>query len=157
MTNFATFGAISTTSHSKIPHTLPTASPPVLHGALQISEHVTFFARAAANILFCAGRLAGSTTFTANRGFRGGAIYNSAGNEEAGTPAAVTTFPADTVFVDNQADVSMIAVPLVSVVHVHEYQNQSQVALILKRWCPSALAGDGLGGTHRAYVEQSRE
>jgi len=63
----------------------------------------------------------GSTTFTANRGFRGGAIYNSAGDEETGTPAAITTFPADTVFVDNTADVRMTAAPLV-VVRVYECQ-----------------------------------
>jgi len=58
------------------------------------------------NKMLTSDRLMGSTTFKANRGFRGGAIYNSAGNEESGTPAAITTFPADTVFVDNQADVS---------------------------------------------------
>lgn len=50
-------------------------------------------------------RLTGSTTFRANRAYWGGAIYNVAANEEFGLPAAVTTFPADAVFVDNMADV----------------------------------------------------
>lgn len=48
----------------------------------------------------------GSTTFKANIALAGAAIYNNPANDDLGLPAAVTTFPADTVFVDNDADVS---------------------------------------------------
>ncbi len=63
-------------------------------------------------------RLMGSTTFTGNRGYRGGAIYSSAGDEDAGTPAAITTYPTDTVFIDNTAEVRITAAPLVSVLQM---------------------------------------
>ncbi|CAM9828624.1 unnamed protein product [Pylaiella littoralis] len=48
--------------------------------------------------------LTGSTTFRDNAAYWGGAIYNDDGNEEEGTSAATTTFPADTVFDGNRAE-----------------------------------------------------
>lgn len=59
-------------------------------------------------------RLTGSTTFQDNVAYWGGAIYNT---DEDGTgfnslvdglPVSVTTFPDDTVFDGNRADVSFL-------------------------------------------------
>lgn len=50
-------------------------------------------------------RLIGSTTFKANLAFRGGAIYTDDGYEGDGFPTATTTFPDDTVFEGNTAEV----------------------------------------------------
>lgn len=50
-------------------------------------------------------RLKGSTTFQENWAYQGGAIYTSDGDEEDGIPAAITTFPDDTVFEGNRAEV----------------------------------------------------
>ncbi|CAM9605939.1 unnamed protein product [Hapterophycus canaliculatus] len=48
--------------------------------------------------------LTGSTTFSSNSAYWGGAIYNDDGDVEDGEAASTTTFPADTVFVDNRAE-----------------------------------------------------
>lgn len=77
-------------------------------------------------------RLMGSTTFEANRAYKGGAIYNS--DEEAGRPAAITTFPADTIFVDNYADVRITTASLVPVVHVHASKPTARRVGLLC-WC----------------------
>ncbi|CAM9677141.1 unnamed protein product [Ectocarpus fasciculatus] len=49
--------------------------------------------------------LMGSTTFRENAAYEGGAIYTDDGNVADGESASVTTFPDDTVFEDNSADV----------------------------------------------------
>ncbi|CAM9155721.1 unnamed protein product [Ectocarpus sp. 13 AM-2016] len=46
----------------------------------------------------------GSTTFTDNSAYRGGAIYTDNGFLEDGDPLSITTFPDDTVFEGNRAD-----------------------------------------------------
>lgn len=51
----------------------------------------------------CFPRLMGSTTFKENSAYEGGAIYTDDGS--ADEAASVTTFPDDTVFEDNNADV----------------------------------------------------
>lgn len=48
----------------------------------------------------CRARLAGSTTFKGNEAYWGGAVYNS-----WRVPQPTTTLPADTVFIDNRAQV----------------------------------------------------
>ena len=55
----------------------------------------------------CGGgvRLTGETTFEDNGAFRGGAIFSD------DDPAATTTFPADTVFINNTAEVRLVASP----------------------------------------------
>lgn len=60
-------------------------------------------------------RLTGSTTFRENGAFRGGAIYNDDGDEEDGIPAATTSFPEDTVFEGNDAEVRE------GVIHTHAF------------------------------------
>lgn len=56
------------------------------------------------NVVF---RLTGSTTFTSNYGLSGGAIYTDNG-EEDGEAASTTTFPDDTTFIDNEAEVRVV-------------------------------------------------
>ncbi|CAN0176000.1 unnamed protein product [Scytosiphon promiscuus] len=48
--------------------------------------------------------LTGPTTFSSNGAYWGGAIYTDDGDAEEGEAASTTTFPADTVFVDNSAE-----------------------------------------------------
>ncbi|CAN0215543.1 unnamed protein product [Scytosiphon promiscuus] len=49
--------------------------------------------------------LRGSNTFRSNMAFRGGAIYTEDGDVEDGEAASTTTFPADTAFLDNSAEI----------------------------------------------------
>lgn len=53
----------------------------------------------------CFPRLMGSTTFRENTAYEGGAIYTDDSSVANGEAASVTTFPDDTVFEDNRADV----------------------------------------------------
>ena len=55
----------------------------------------------------CNSRLEGSTTFTGNEAYTGGAIYNDEGDDEDGIPASTTTYPDDTIFEGNEAAVSL--------------------------------------------------
>lgn len=50
-------------------------------------------------------RLTGSTTFSSGYALNGGAIYTDDGDVEDGVAASTTTYPDDTVFVDNAAEV----------------------------------------------------
>lgn len=47
----------------------------------------------------------GSTTFSNGYALRGGAIYTDVGDAEEGEAASITTYPDDTVFMDNSAEV----------------------------------------------------
>lgn len=66
-------------------------------------------------------RLSGSTTFTGNRAYENGAaIYNSIREEDP--VVTTTTYPSDTVFEDNDADVSRklsLPIPIVDVTNRH--------------------------------------
>lgn len=50
----------------------------------------------------------GSTNFTGNSAYWGGAIYTDDGDVEDDEPASTTTLPVDTVFEGNSAEVSAL-------------------------------------------------